>query len=148
MAGLDASVSIDWDDLRGSLRGLGRAGDEIADDAMREVADVAAGIARDLAPGSLSALVDVEHVGPGQYAVVGRKRSGSDEQVFNMNTHGTLSRRTKKKRTGNADREGGIRPKNILTRARRRAAKRTPQALVNAMLKHGRRNGWQMKRGG
>lgn len=141
-------MTVDWDDLRRSLRAFGNAGPEIADDGMREVASIAAGIARDLAPGSLSDLVDVEHLGPGSYAVVGRKRAGSDEQVFNMNTHGTLSRRTKRKRTRNADRPGGIRPKNILTRARARAAKRTPEALVRAMMHHGRRAGFQMKRGG
>lgn len=140
-------MTVTWDDLRSSLRSFGNAGPAIADDAMREVANVAAGIARGLAPGSLAELVDVEHLGPGSYAVVGRKRSGSDEQVFNMHTHGTLGRRVKKKRTRNGDREGGIRPKNILTRARREAAKETPRALVNAMMTHGRRSGFEMKRG-
>lgn len=145
---LDVDATITWDGLRKGLRGFGNAGPEIADDAMKTVADIAAGIARDLAPGSLAALVDVEKLGPGQYAVVGRKRIGSDEQVFNIQTHGSLGRRTKKKRTRNGDREGGIRPKNILTKARRQASKSTPGAIVAAMIHHGRRNGFDMKRGG
>lgn len=145
---MDTSVEIEWDDLRSSLRGLERAGGEIADDAMRRTADLAAGYARDLAPGSLAQLVDVERGGEGEYAIVGRKRDGrSDEQVFNMHTHGTLSKRVAKKRTRNADRPGGIRPKNILTRARTKAKKRVPEFIVDAMIRHGKRTGWTMRRG-
>lgn len=145
---MDASVDIEWDDLRASLRGLANAGGEIADESMRRTADLAAGYARDLAPGSLSALVDVERKGEGEYAVVGRTRSGrSDEQVFNMHTHGTLGNRTKKKRTRNSGRAGGIRPKNILTRARTRAKKRVPEFIVEAMVRQGKRTGWTMRRG-
>ena len=142
-------AGMTWDDnIRPALRSLAGADDAIADAALERAAEHAADHARANAPGSLDSLVGVERRDAKSYAVVGRQRAGSDRHVFNMHEYGTLSKRVKKKRTRNATRPGGIRPKRMLHRGRAAAVKLLPGFLVDAIVDAARARGFDSRPGG